>query len=85
MAVTSVAFSPDGHLIAAGSDYTTVILWDAASGYVTRKFDGDPSYVTPAALQSRRQPRLRPQLPTPGSTSSTSPAANCCAPWRVTR
>ena len=31
-AVESLAFSPDGKLLAAGSDDNTVILWDAAAG-----------------------------------------------------
>lgn len=35
----SVAFSPDGKLLAAGSGYNGVILWDAATGKEVRRID----------------------------------------------
>src|SRR2546430_2284989 len=36
----SVAFSPDGRLLAAGSGHTGILLWDAATGKETRRIDG---------------------------------------------
>lgn len=36
----SVAFSPDGRVLAAGSDHTGIILWDASDGKEIRKIDG---------------------------------------------
>src|SRR5262245_30712493 len=38
--VASVAFSPDGSLLAAGSGYIGVTLWDAATGKVKYTIDG---------------------------------------------
>lgn len=36
--VCSVAYSPDGKMIASGSDDTTVLLWDTDKGEVTHRF-----------------------------------------------
>ncbi len=45
--VQSVAFSPDGRILASGS--SLVKLWDTSSGHLIRKFsspDGRPTYLT---------------------------------------
>lgn len=39
-AVTSVAFSPDGHRVLSGSRDNTVRLWDVATGALVRTFEG---------------------------------------------
>lgn len=36
----SVAFSPDGHTVAAGSGQSGIVLWNAATGKETRRIDG---------------------------------------------
>jgi len=38
--VTSIAFSPDGTTVLSGSDDTTLILWDVATGDILRRFGG---------------------------------------------
>jgi WD40 repeat protein len=45
-AVTSVAFSPDGKLLAAGSRAYTVKLWDVASGREMLVLSGDDGFTS---------------------------------------
>ena len=44
--VRSVSFSPDGTLIASGSDDKTVKIWDAATGTILRSLRGHSASVT---------------------------------------
>ena len=41
----SVSFSPDGNLIASGSDDSTVKLWNAQDGSFVRMLDGHAAPV----------------------------------------
>jgi WD40 repeat protein len=48
--VTAVAFSPDGKMVASGSDDKTVRLWDAATGEERQKLEGHDNEVSAVAF-----------------------------------
>jgi WD40 repeat protein len=51
--VWSVAFSPDGRLVASGSDDNTIKLWDVATGRQLRTLSGHSSAVWSIAFSPR--------------------------------
>lgn len=48
--VSAVAFSPDGHMLATGSDDRTVKLWDVAGGRELKTLDGHTDMVASVAF-----------------------------------
>jgi len=48
--VNSVAFSPDGRLLASGSYDKTIRLWDVATGREVRTLEGHNGYVFSVAF-----------------------------------
>jgi len=48
--VNSVAFSPDGRLLASGSSDKTIKLWDVATGSEVRTLKGHTHYVLSVAF-----------------------------------
>ena len=55
--VNAVAFSPDGKLLASGSDDRTVRLWDAGSGAPLQTLEGHGSEVRAVAFSPDSAPR----------------------------
>jgi WD40 repeat protein/uncharacterized caspase-like protein len=49
-AVNSIAFSPDGHILASGSQDNTIKLWDVASGRELRTLSGHTNWVRSVAF-----------------------------------
>jgi WD40 repeat protein len=52
--VNAVAFSPDGSMVAAGSDDRSVWIWDVASGDVRLRLEGHGGWVRALAFHPAR-------------------------------
>jgi len=50
VSINSLSFSPDGNLLASGSDDKTTKLWDVKSGSLVRTLSGHTSYVYSVAF-----------------------------------
>jgi WD40 repeat protein len=48
--VQSLAFSPDGRLLASGSKDMTIKLWDPATGELRQTLEGHSGYVQSVSL-----------------------------------
>ena len=48
--VNSVAFSPDGTMLASGNDEDAVLLWDVTTGELLKAFEGNPQGVDSVAF-----------------------------------
>ena len=48
--ITSIAFTPDGKILASGGDDKTVKLWDTTTGQQIEQFDENTGYITALAF-----------------------------------
>jgi hypothetical protein len=81
--VLSVAFSPDGRLLASGSSDKTIKLWDVASGSLVRTLSGHTDWVFP--WRSAPTGGCWPPAPlTRRSSCGMWPVAASCAPSPAT-